>query len=85
MSAHSQTPDRVGEPLSGDELKAQRSRSKDQGLTILSYLLAGIGLYGGLGWLADHFLHTSFLMVVGFLVGMAISFYIIFKRYGRVA
>ncbi|BEH03504.1 MAG: AtpZ/AtpI family protein [Propionibacteriaceae bacterium] len=52
-------------------------------MIILSYLLTGIGLYGGLGWLADNLLHTSFLMVVGFIAGMIISFYIIIKRYGR--
>lgn len=55
---------------------------RDQGMVILSYLLAGIGLYGALGWAADHFLHTSFWLPVGLLLGMGISFYIIIKRYG---
>ncbi|WP_341728597.1 hypothetical protein [Brooklawnia sp.] len=62
-----------------------QTHGKDQGLTILSYLLAGIGLYGGLGWLADRVLNTSFLMMIGFLAGMIVSFYIIIKRYGGVA
>ncbi|WIY83815.1 hypothetical protein [Propionimicrobium sp. PCR01-08-3] len=79
-------PDRIGEPLAGERLKsAQRSTSKDQGLTILSYLLAGIGLYGGLGWLADRAFHTSFLIAVGLILGAVISMYIIIKRYGSVA
>lgn len=55
---------------------------RDQGLAILSYLFAGIGLYGGLGWLADHFLHSSFLLPVGMIFGMAVSIYVIIKRYG---
>ncbi len=57
-------------------------RGRDQGLAILSYLFAGIGLYGGLGWLADHFWHTSFLLPVGLILGMAVSIYVIIKRYG---
>ncbi|MPN08841.1 hypothetical protein SDC9_156127 [bioreactor metagenome] len=76
MSRHKTGLGRSAEP-------AQQMQGKDQGMIILSYLLTGIGLYGGLGWLADNLLHTSFLMVVGFIVGMIISFYIIIKRYGR--
>lgn len=51
-------------------------------MAILSYLIAGISLYGGLGWLGDHFLNTRFLLPVGFVAGMAISVYVIIKRYG---
>ncbi len=29
------------------------TEGRDQGMMIFSYLLAGIGLYGGLGWLGD--------------------------------
>lgn len=56
--------------------------NRDQGMRIVSYLLAGIGLYGGLGWLADHFLGTNLFLLIGILVGLAISLYMIFKRYG---
>lgn len=56
--------------------------SSDQGLAILSYLFAGIGLYGGLGWLGDHAFGTGFLLPVGLVIGMAISLYGIIKRYG---
>ncbi len=76
MSRHKTGLGRSAEP-------AQQMQGTDQGMIILSYLLTGIGLYGGLGWLADNLLHTSFLMVVGFIAGMIISFYIIIKRYGR--
>ncbi|MGB3955805.1 MAG: hypothetical protein WBL05_11090 [Brooklawnia sp.] len=57
---------------------------RDQGMAILSYLIAGICLYGGLGWLADHLLHTAFLLPVGMLAGLAVSIYLIIKRYGSV-
>lgn len=64
------------------EPKPDRTGGRDQGMMILSYLLAGIGLYGGLGWLADQVLATSFGLPVGLLVGMAVSIYVIIKRYG---
>lgn len=42
-----------------------------------------VAFYGGLGWLADHYLRTSFLLPVGILLGLALSLYLIFKRYGH--
>ena len=51
--------------------------------SIISYLITGPALFGGLGWLADHFLHTSFLLPVGVLGGMALSIYLIWFRYGK--
>lgn len=54
----------------------------DQGMRILSYLIAGIMLYGGLGWLGDHLLGTRILLPTGLVLGAAVSIYIIIKRYG---
>lgn len=51
-------------------------------MVILSYLLAGIGLYGGLGWLADGLWHISWGLPVGVIVGLVASLYIIIKRFG---
>lgn len=63
---------------------AQRSGNTDDGMVALSYILAGLILYGGLGWLGDHFLNTSWMLPVGLIVGLATSVYVIIKRYGRV-
>ncbi|GAA2179520.1 hypothetical protein GCM10009785_06470 [Brooklawnia cerclae] len=65
-----------------DAASGARPGGRDQGMVILSYLLAGIGLYGGLGWLADHFWHISWGLPVGIIVGLAASLYIIIKRFG---
>lgn len=54
----------------------------DTGYVILSYLIAGVGLYGFLGWLGDSFLHTRFLLPLGIVAGSALSLYIIVKRFG---
>jgi ATP synthase protein I len=48
------------------------------------YLVAGVGLYGFLGWLADRWLGTSFLVVVGILGGAALGLYMTFARFNRV-
>lgn len=40
----------------------------DAGLRVLSYLLAGVALYGGAGWLADHLLGTGFWLPIGIVL-----------------
>ncbi|WP_460742415.1 hypothetical protein [Mariniluteicoccus endophyticus] len=52
-------------------------------MAVLSYIIAGILVYGGLGWLGDHFLHTKFLLPAGLILGMVSSIYLIIKRYGQ--
>ncbi len=58
---------------------------QDQGMRIVSYLLAGMVCYGGLGWAADRFLGTRMGIMVGLLFGTAASIWMIIKRYGRAA
>lgn len=52
------------------------------GVSILSTLLSGLLLYGVLGWLIDRLLNTSFVIVIGLVVGLVLSLYLIIKRYG---
>lgn len=54
----------------------------EDGMVVLSYILAGIIFYGGLGWAGDHFLKTSWLLPLGLILGLASSIYLIIKRYG---
>ena len=55
----------------------------DQGMRVLSYLIAGVLVYGGLGWVADHYLGTSFLLPIGIVLGAAGGCYVIIRRYGQ--
>lgn len=55
----------------------------EQGLRVLSYLIAGMLLYGALGWLGDRFFETQFLMPLGIVLGMALSIFMIIRRFGR--
>ena len=57
------------------------SAGMNQGLQVLSYLIAGIAVYGFLGWLGDHFLGTGFLLPVGIVVGAALGIYVVIKRF----
>ena len=59
------------------------SRAADDGWGVLSYLITGIFLWGGLGWLADHLLGTGFLLPVGLVFGAWLALYTIWLRYGR--
>jgi ATP synthase protein I len=47
------------------------------------YLVAGVGMYGFLGWLADRWLGTQFLVVLGILGGAALGLYMTFARFNR--
>lgn len=55
----------------------------DDGMVVLSYILAGLIFYGGLGWLGSHYLHQVWLLPAGLIVGLASSIYLVIKRYGR--
>jgi ATP synthase protein I len=50
--------------------------------SIIGTLIAGVLAWGGIGWLLDRWLGTSFLVAVGVVVGMAGAFYLIIRRYG---
>jgi hypothetical protein len=58
------------------------TRESDQAWRAFAYLLSGPLLYGGAGWLLDHWLGTAFLLPVGIVGGMALSIYLIWFRYG---
>jgi F0F1-type ATP synthase assembly protein I len=51
------------------------------GMTVFAYLLSGPLVYGGLGWLLDHWLGTSFITPLGVVGGMALAIYVIAVRY----
>lgn len=56
----------------------------NEGMRVLSYLIAGVALYGGIGWLADHLLGTGFWLPAGIVLGAALAVFTIARRFGRV-
>jgi ATP synthase protein I len=49
----------------------------------VGYLVSGVFVYGLLGWLADRWLGTSFLVAVGILVGAGLGLYLTWNRFNR--
>jgi F0F1-type ATP synthase assembly protein I len=68
----------AGNPKEPDALPPRSS-----GWTVLSYLLAGMLAYGGLGWLVSRAVHSPVIFPVGMLLGLGISIGLVIHRYGR--
>jgi len=63
---------------------AEAAKGEREGMRVLSYLLAGPAAYGGIGWVIDHFLvHSGLLLPIGIVVGLGLSVFMIIRRYGR--
>ncbi|WP_041442377.1 AtpZ/AtpI family protein [Thermomonospora curvata] len=80
MSGEGHRPDQQpGEP----ERSADQQRFANAAWSIPSYLLSGMAVYGGIGWLLDRWLGTSALLPIGILVGLGLALYMVYLRYGR--
>lgn len=53
------------------------------GWRVFSYLVGGIVVYAGLGWLLDRWLGTEFFLPVGIVLGSVLSVLMVYFRYGR--
>jgi F0F1-type ATP synthase assembly protein I len=59
---------------------APDTTAMDQGMRVLAYLISGVLLYGALGWVGDHYLHTRFLLPVGIVLGAGLGIYSTIRR-----
>jgi len=50
---------------------------------VLSYLLGGVILYGGIGWLVDAWLGTRGFVAAGIVLGAAAGVWLVWLRYSR--
>ena len=75
----------TAEQQPGDSNPNPRSnRGEESALwSILGYLISGQIVWGGIGWLLDRWLGTSFLVLIGLLLGMGSSIYLVWLRFGR--
>lgn len=48
------------------------------------YLVAGVLLYGLIGWALDQWLDTSFLVVIGIMLGAGLGMYMTWQRFRAV-
>ena len=53
------------------------------GMAAVSYLIGGMLVWGGIGWLVDHHYHTHGIAFgIGAVVGGAAGVYLIARRFG---
>lgn len=50
---------------------------------IVAYLLSGMLLWGGAGWLLDRWLGITLFLPIGLLFGTGLALYLVYVRYGR--
>ena len=54
------------------------------GITISTTLLAALFVWGGVGWLVDHFAGTGKVFTaIGILLGAGLGVYLIYIKYGK--
>jgi F0F1-type ATP synthase assembly protein I len=68
------TTNKPGEPPDGGQ---------NAGWTIFGYLISGMLVYGGLGWLIAHWTGHPIIFPLGALAGLAFSVWLVIYRYGR--
>lgn len=82
LSLFGSTPDRPDGLPGRDEDVAGTPPETSMGTSVISYLLAGPLLFGGIAWLVGRWTGFEWLVAIGILGGMAMSIYIIWVRYG---
>ena len=53
------------------------------GWTVVSYLIGGMVLYGGIGWLIGRWTHIDALFPIGLLLGIGLSLALVIFRFTR--
>jgi ATP synthase protein I len=60
-----------------------RGQQENAGWTLFGYLISGMVVYGGIGWLVGRWTHVSLLFPLGMLVGLVLAIVLIIYKYGR--
>jgi ATP synthase protein I len=75
--------------MAGDQTPQSAGRSDDrpseagQGWTALAYLIAGMAVWGFIGWLVDQWLDTGGVATgIGVVLGMAGGIFLVIRRLG---
>ena len=63
---------------------ANSSQNEESALwSIIGYLLAGLVIWGGIGWGVDQWLGTIYCLWIGLFLGAGASIYLVWLRFGR--
>ena len=66
-----------------DGTRGPRRPSEGTGWAVVSYLIGGMVLYGGIGWLIGRWMHIAVLFPVGMLLGMGLALALVILRFTR--
>ncbi|GII91267.1 hypothetical protein Ssi02_14980 [Sinosporangium siamense] len=71
-------------------MSEQKRRPEDDGRdfanaawSIPSYVLSGIIVYGGIGWLLSRWTGVVAFTPIGLILGVVLSVYLVYRKYGR--
>ena len=53
----------------------------DDPWAVFGYLVAGVLFYGAIGWLVSLWLHATYWIPIGILVGAGLGMFMVFHRY----
>jgi F0F1-type ATP synthase assembly protein I len=63
---------------------SKNSQNEENALwSIVGYLLAGLFIWGGIGWGFDRWLGTTYCVLIGLFLGAGASVYLVWLRFGR--
>lgn len=66
------------------EWPSAKQGNENAGWMIISYLVAGMFIYGGLGWLIGHWIGAvPAATLIGLVIGVALALTLVIYRYGR--
>lgn len=74
-------PEPAPRSSSATPAESPEQASKGDPWHAFGYLVAGVLMYGALGWFADRWLGTSFLVVIGIVLGAGLGIYMTIKRF----
>lgn len=60
----------------------QSHAGTNEGWAVITTLIGGFVIWGGIGWLLDRWLGTTFLVAVGLIIGMGLGIYAVVARFG---
>jgi ATP synthase protein I len=70
--------------MTPDEQRDGQPDSTNAAWSIVSYLLSGMVVWGGAGWLLDRWVGLdSVFFPIGLLLGIGAALYLVYVRYGR--
>ena len=77
------TPSTANVPTAMPEHDAPNTAPSQDPWLAVGYLTSGVLFYGFLGWAADRWLGTSWLVAVGIILGAGLGIYMTWARFNK--